>query len=183
MEPRTGRELSFSAAHLQLFGSGMEARARTRPGCDALEPRLEVFGRGGDRLAHARREIDAAIKNDVSDCETLRHDPVALRHQPVEPFHPPLTERFECGSRLGKNRHAVFEQFEALRVAEAVIDILCDVQLDAALPLVSFGALLGRRSDERRPGMLLFEIVTDGDRFADGLAVVEFERRQLSTWI
>lgn len=80
----------------------MQARARAGARRNAFEPPLEVFGRGGDRLACARGEIRAAIKNDVGDGEALGHNPIASSDQSVEPIHPILCELLERSGRLGK---------------------------------------------------------------------------------
>src|SRR5262245_37729890 len=47
------------------------------------------------------------------------------------------------------------------------------------LPLARLGALLGRGADQRRGRMLFFEVLPDGNRFAETVAVIQLERRQL----
>src|ERR1700689_2088441 len=50
---------------------GMQARLRTRPRIDALEPCVDVLQRRVDRLLDAPAKVQRAIQNDIGDREAI----------------------------------------------------------------------------------------------------------------
>ncbi len=148
-----------------------------------LNHAFTILQRRIERLLDAAAEIERAIQNDVGDGEAIARDVLLALEQLVEPLELVLHDRLHPGRRLGQDAHPILEELRALRVAERVVEMLGDLQLDAALPLARLGAFFGGRADQRGRRMLLFEIFPNRDGLADTLAVVEFERRNLSAGI
>src|SRR5208337_4107384 len=162
---------------------GMQARLGAGPRPDALEPGVHILHRRIEWLIDAAAEVERAIQNDVGDGEPIARDVILALEQLVEPLELVLHDRLQTGGRLGQNAHPILEHLQSLGIAEAVVEMLGDQQLDAALPLAGLGAFLGGGADERGRRMFLFEVFPNRDSLADTLAVVELERRHLSAGI
>src|SRR5581483_347671 len=158
----------------------MEARLRAGARIDALEPRIHVLQRRIDLLAHARAEVERAVQDDVRNGEALAGDPLLALEQAIEPLEVVLHGRFHPGGAFGNQAHPALEDLLAFGEAKAVVEKLGDLEFDAALPLARFRALFWRGADQGRVGMLLLEVLPDGDGFADALSVVEFEGGELT---
>src|SRR5207237_1211504 len=66
---------------------------------------------------------------------------------------------------------------------KAIVKTLGYPELDAPLPLTGLSPLLGGGADQRRVGVLFFQIFAYGYGLADTLAVVQFERGYLAARI
>ena len=163
-------------------GAGWPSRSGAPP-TRAIQ-RAEASARSGvERLSDGRAEVERAVEDDVGDREAVADDERAARDQPVEPGELVARRRLQAVGGLGQHAHARPEELDALGVAEAVVEVLGDVELDAARPHARLGPLLGRRADERRLRVLLLEVLEDGDRLAEHAAVVELERGQLAAGV
>ena len=115
--------------------------------------------------------------NDVRDRESVADDEALLGEEPIEPGEIVAYGRLQALGGLRHDTHPRLEELEPLREAEAVVEVLGDLELDAPLPHARLGALLGAGADERRPRVLLLEVLEDRDRLPDRAPVVELERR------
>src|SRR6266403_617619 len=158
--PRHGR----SAAHADGGALRVQARRRARARGDARVPGADVRELGVERLPDGGAKIDGAIENDVRDGESVVDDEAVLGEEPIEPGDIVAYGRLQALGGLRHDTHPRLEELEPLREAEAVVEVFGDLELDAPLPHARLGALLGAGADERRPRVLLLEVLEDRDR-------------------
>src|SRR5207249_9801913 len=152
--PRHGR----SAAHADGGALRVQARRRARARGDARVPGADVRELGVERLPDGAAEIDGAIENDVRDRESVADDEALLGEEPIEPGEIVAYGRLQALGGLRHDTHPRLEELEPLREAEAVVEVLGDLELDAPLPHARLRALLRGGADERRPRVLLLEV-------------------------
>src|SRR5262249_3417217 len=165
--------------HPGLRGCRMQTRLRARTCVDSLEPRVDILEGGINFLPHAGAKIERAVKDDVAHGEALAGDKFPALEQAVQPFEIVLHGGLHAGGSLRDEPHTVLENLRTFRETEPIIKKFRNLKLDPPLPLARLGALLGRGADQRRGRMLFFEVLPDGNRFAETVAVIELERRQL----
>src|SRR5262249_41962276 len=132
-----------------------------------------------NRLADRSPEIERTVEDDVDDREPVPGDEGLAGEEPIEPRELVAHDGLEAIRGLGQDTHAILEHREALGVAEAVVEMLGDTELDPALPHAGFRPVLGRGAEERRRRVLLLEVLEDRDGLAEDAPVVELEGRYL----
>ena len=121
-------------------------------------------------------EVDARHAGDVCDREAISRDELAIRKLPIEPLQALLGHGPTGLSVVGDLGNAPLE--EVVGVAEGLRDRKQHLEFHAPLPHLHQRAVASVDTQERRLGLYLLEVATDGHALGQKRAIVELEQRK-----